>query len=60
MSAYRVTFEVEIPGSPPLDEVEQFISFELGERASLRVTHSALKNKDLNSFEVRQVLVDER
>ena len=59
MVSYRVSFSVDIPGDPPVDEVEAFISFELGERAALRVTHSALKNLDLQSCEVSQVLVSE-
>lgn len=59
MATYRVTFNVEIPGNPPFDEVEEFISFELGERASVRVTHSALANRDLQSLDVQNVMVNE-
>lgn len=53
MATYKVTFEVEIPGEPPIEQVEEFISFEIGERDSMMTTHSALKNKDLRSFKVR-------
>lgn len=59
MTTYRVTFEVEIPGQPPLDQVDEFISFELGARCSMMTTHSALKNKDMRSFKVRRVEVQE-
>lgn len=59
MATYEVRFEVEIPGEPPLDQVEEFISFELGERQSMMTTHSALKNKDMRSFKVSRVVVDE-
>lgn len=59
MTTYRVTFEVEIPGEPPLDQVDEFISFEIGARNSMMTTHSALKNKDMRSFKVRHVDVQE-
>ena len=53
MATYKVTFEVEIPGAPPIEQVEEFISFEVGARDSMTTTHSALMNKDLRSFKVR-------
>lgn len=59
MAKYEVSFTVEILGNPPIDEVEDFIRFELGESASVLVTHAALKNRDLQSCDVRGVDVRE-
>ncbi len=58
MSAYRVSFEVEMPDDAPEDEVEAFIMFELGARGCLRVDTASLQDTDLRSFRVSGVQVD--
>lgn len=57
MATYQVEFKVDLPDDAPTDEAEAFISFELGERASLRITHEGLKCTDLHSCNVRDVWV---
>ncbi len=56
MTTYRVQFEVEIPGDPPVDDIEAFLRFELGEVASMS-GDNALADRDLRSFAVSGVCV---
>ena len=55
MTAYKVSFTVEIPDEAPIDEVQKFIAFELGALGSLRLTSEILKRSDLASFIVSNV-----
>ncbi len=57
MTTHRVSFEIEVPEGVPLDELETFLRFELGEIGSMRLENETLRNSDLESFKVRHVVV---
>lgn len=54
MTTYQVRFDVEVPDDVPLEDLEAFLRFELGEAASMSVTN-ALADKDLQSLSVSNV-----
>ena len=56
MATYRVSFEVEMPDDAPEEEVQKFVEFEIGARASLRVDCESLQRIDLQSCNVSNVL----
>ena len=50
--------EMEIPDGTPIDEVDEWLEFELGARASLKGTN-ALASMDLHSAKVSNVYASE-
>lgn len=56
MKTYTVRFEIEVPDGIPEEDLEAFLRFELGERASLS-GDNALADKDLHSLNVSDVWV---
>lgn len=56
MRVYEVRFFVEVPGDVDQSDIQEFIEFELGERAVLKAGN-ALSNRDIESLNVTDVTV---
>lgn len=54
MTTYRVSFYVEVPDDVPVDDVESFMKFELGQVAYMSGSN-ALADKELSSLHVSGV-----